>query len=610
MGFVTSALERHLGSFKVRLAAYFLLLALLPVLGTVWAFSEVATRSETNRADAQLHSALRTAVGSFGDRVARAEQTATSLAHATGFRDALTQKNRAALTRLYRRAPNAAFYARGQLVAGSRPSELSVRRSADVVDRKGRMLGRVVAFVALDAELLAQLQARTGVSKEDRLALVSGGDPVVGPAALRRVALPYEAPRDLEIGSQTFRGLATRLSENPDASLVVLTPKATIEAGAADLRRRMMALAALALSIAALLAYLLGRTIVRSVKQVSEAAGAIAEGKFSARVPVRGRDEFATLGRAFNDMASHLEERLEELAWQKSRTQGAIERFGHALAASHSTYRLVPVIVESIVEATGAAGGRLILDGEEITSVGKPDAGAQPLAIPLGPEGRDSGLLLLTPADGEFTDEARELAHWLASQARAALEHASLHKRLEFEAFTDGLTKLPNRRQLEESLAAELSRVERFGGALALVVADLDDFKQVNDRFGHLAGDDVLRAFAEVLRNNVRDIDTAARYGGEEFALTLPGTDLAGAESVAERIREAMAAREIKTFPGAVLTVTASFGVAAFPVCSTEEALFAAADEALYRAKAGGKNRVEVADECASLPDSAVRPGA
>jgi diguanylate cyclase (GGDEF)-like protein len=100
-----------------------------------------------------------------------------------------------------------------------------------------------------------------------------------------------------------------------------------------------------------------------------------------------------------------------------------------------------------------------------------------------------------------------------------------------------------------------------------------------------------------VLRANVREVDTAARYGGEEFAVLLPGTDLAGAESVAERIRSQMAERLVATVPGATLRVTASFGVAAYPSSPTEEALFSAADDALYRAKASGKNRVAVSGD-------------
>src|SRR5204863_5014205 len=181
---------------------------------------------------------------------------------------------------------------------------------------------------------------------------------------------------------------------------------------------------------------------------------------------------------------------------------------------------------------------------------------------------------------------------WLGSQAAVALENVRLHRLVERQASTDGLTELANRRQFEEALANEISRSERFGGMLALILADLDDFKQVNDRHGHQAGDDVLRTFADVLRDTVRDIDLAARYGGEEFAVLLPQTDLAGAERVAGRLRERMEARTVEAPGDESFAVTSSFGVASFPEASTPAALFAAADEALYRAKSAGKNCV------------------
>jgi two-component system cell cycle response regulator len=609
MWFVASRLEKYMGSFKFRLAAYFLLLSMLPLLGAVWAFSEVATRSEIGRADARLNAALRVAVDDFGTRVEQATQTAKSLARATGFQEALAESNRGGLVRLYREVGNAAFYAKGQLIAGSAPPPLSVRRSATVIDSNGVPLGKVVAFVALDDELVAALRARPGFARDDRLALVGEGRTIVGPAGLERLTHPLTV-RDVEFDGERQRMLATRLSKGgPDATLVVYTSKASIEAQAADLRRRMLALAALALGIAAIMAYVLGRTIVRSLKQLADAAGAIARGNFSSRVPVKGRDEFAALGRAFNDMAGQLESRLEELAWERARTRDAIARFGEALSATHNPYQLVPVVLESMVEATGAVGGRLIVAGDELAVAGDPEAGGRPLAIPLGDDHGETGLLLLTPPTTDFSDDARELAYWLANQARTALENASMHKRLEHEAVTDGLTALPNRRQFEEKLEAELVRVHRLGGTLAVIVGDLDDFKQVNDRYGHLAGDDVLRAFADVLRAEVREIDTAARYGGEEFALLLPGTNLAGAHHVADRIRVAMETRPIETFRGAPVTVTVSFGVAAYPDSPTADALFAAADEALYRAKAAGKNAVAVSG--GSRPSAAaVRPGA
>jgi diguanylate cyclase (GGDEF)-like protein len=284
------------------------------------------------------------------------------------------------------------------------------------------------------------------------------------------------------------------------------------------------------------------------------------------------------------------------------RVQDAIARFGDALAATHDPYALLPVIVESAVEATGAIGGRLVVEGNELARAGEPGAAGGPeLEIPLE-SGPEQALLILAPAGAEFAPESRELANWLGAQAAVALENARLHRLVERQAVTDGLTELANRRQFEQALAGEISRAERFGGMLALILADLDDFKQVNDRYGHQAGDEVLRQFASVLRETVRDVDLPSRYGGEEFAVLLPQTDLEGAERLAERLRKAVAERPMTKRPGALVAVTASFGVASFPGASTPAALFAAADEALYRAKAAGKNRVVCAE-----PDGAVR---
>jgi diguanylate cyclase (GGDEF)-like protein len=213
------------------------------------------------------------------------------------------------------------------------------------------------------------------------------------------------------------------------------------------------------------------------------------------------------------------------------------------------------------------------------------------LALGTDDDGNPLRLLIYSPGDGP-TDDARELAEWFVSQAAIALENARLHGIVKRQAVTDDLTGLANRRRFVEALEAELNRAERFGTELAVVIGDLDDFKSINDRFGHEFGNDVLRAVGDLLRESSRDVDVAARLGGEEFAVLLPQTDLEGGAAAAERLREGLARLSLPSPEGGRLRVTASFGVASYPPTDSVDHLLRLADSALYHAKAEGKDRV------------------
>jgi len=170
------------------------------------------------------------------------------------------------------------------------------------------------------------------------------------------------------------------------------------------------------------------------------------------------------------------------------------------------------------------------------------------------------------------------------------------NRELDRLARTDALTELANRRQFMEVLARELDRAVRYGRPLALVLLDLDRFKVVNDTHGHAAGDRVLKAAARALRSVCRDVDLAARIGGEELALLLPETGVAGASSLAERLRQTLEATQHELPTGGTFQVTASMGIAsAGENARTAADLMDRADQALYRAKEEGRNRVVVA---------------
>jgi diguanylate cyclase (GGDEF)-like protein len=251
---------------------------------------------------------------------------------------------------------------------------------------------------------------------------------------------------------------------------------------------------------------------------------------------------------------------------------------------------------EGLVPSVAGGGPPARWPGGPAPAKGEP-ACATALAVPLHARGRLYAVLALYRRRGAFTAEELEDVHGLARQASTAIQATYDHEDARRLSLTDGLTGLWNRRQFEMRAAQELERSARFGERFAVVLADLDAFKAVNDTYGHLAGDAVLIETARRLVTHTREVDLVARFGGEEFVLLLPQTDAAGAWNVAEKVRAEVAAAPVDTDQGP-LQISLSAGVACHPADgATIEALLAAADEALYEAKAAGKNRVHPASD-------------
>ena len=589
-----------MGSFKVKLVVYFLLLSLLPLAAAFWGFSTVAARSETRRVDARLQAGLRAALATYQDELVAADEAAAQLARAPAFQRALVRRDLGALRRLLKGREHLSVEANG-LQVGRRDPMAATRQVAVV--GSGGTRGAVVAAVPLDRALVVRLEGRSGLEPDEHIILVEDRHIVAGPRDTLGEgfdALPGKT-HTLSLDGTRYRTLvAETLTDFPSATLGVISPQTRIDAANhAAMQRMLIGLFACLLLVAAV-AYIEGRTIVRTLRRLVDATRAISRGELKQRVDVHGRDEFALLGRTFNEMAEQLQTRLDELERQRGRLRDVIARFGEALGATHDVEHLMRLIVEAAVEATSATGGVLVAASGELVQAGRPNEGAEKIEVPLIAGDVTFGSLLLFGE--EFEDEDRMTAVSLASHAVVALDNARLHRIVERQALVDGLTGLANRRQCEETLASELARLDRFGGPLALVVADLDWFKDVNDRYGHPSGDAVLREFAALLQESVRDVDLAGRWGGEEFLLVLPGTDLAGGARVAERIRVALSGRIVLSADGSAIPVTASFGVASTPPATTAAELFSAADAALYEAKRNGKNRVETAPEAVPHP--------
>ena len=205
--------------------------------------------------------------------------------------------------------------------------------------------------------------------------------------------------------------------------------------------------------------------------------------------------------------------------------------------------------------------------------------------------GQSLGVLAVAVEDGRELDELeRQLVADLARHLGIALENARLYE----QAIRDDLTGLYLKRHFLDRLHEEIDRARRYGKPMAVLMADLDHFKRVNDERGHLSGDRVLRELARLILASVRSSDIVGRFGGEEIALILPEQAAAGARRAAEKVRQAV---EASQFPaadeGPPIEITLSLGVAVFPGDGDDvDALLSAADQALYEAKRQGRNRV------------------
>jgi diguanylate cyclase (GGDEF)-like protein len=615
-------------SFRARLRLFFIVIVIFPMITMAIVLYQLIVASESSQTDARLSESQTVSLGVYQDEQDKAGQVAQDIGEDQQLADALDAGDKkdvqARLDTLAKRADvrfvKLKVRGKGSFTSGSTPAVASATRR--LVDQDQQPTGEItVATLSPDqfAQRIAGLTASEVVIDQDGRQL----------ATTKADAAGADLP---EHGAAEVSGVDYRVSSF-DANAVdgpiqvaLLMPdrdSASPTSGAS--------LAALAaffgfLVLAFAFAVAVSRRLQSEIQRLLEAAQRLGAGDFSVEVPADGNDEFAALGQEFNSMAAQLKARLEELQTERERLQESIRRVGQSVAAGLDRVGVLEIVVQTAVEGVSAAAGRATMRGpddklQEVARSGEPESfrralhaaeaavidagqvaeiqvgGASALAAPLGAnEGGDQviGIVSVARGDHAFTPAERELFAYLTNQASVSVENVDLHETVQRQAVTDELTGLFNHRRFQEVIAAEVERARRYGQEMGLIMLDIDNFKQVNDTYGHLQGDLVLREVARVLRQSSREIDEPARYGGEEMAVALPQTDLEGAYQFAERVRHAVEdlALPLPSGDGA-LKVTASFGVASLATAehADKDALVAAADSALYEAKRMGKNR-------------------
>jgi diguanylate cyclase (GGDEF)-like protein len=630
-------------SFRNRLTLFFVLIVVVPMVAVAFVLFSLIATSESGKADARLAATKRAAINLYREDYNSANRAAAKIGADVALAQALRADDRTALEArlgelLTEQHVRRIVIARGnQAIADVGNSTAVFPAARDLVGgASNRSFGNLqvsvqepVTYTRLTARIT---EAGTVVQKV--------GGPVLA-ASMKGVdagSIPSDRG-ELDVGDKHYDAASFAvpgfLGERD--RVAVLAPKAMESSAVRNGRLLAAGILAGFFVLAFTFALLVSRSLQRQIDSFLQAARRLGSGDFTVEVPTSGHDEFAALGEEFNKMSRQLEEHMEELNQERGRLQDAMRRIGETFAANLDREGLLEIVVKTAVDGVGADAGRAsvrpnasapleqvaltgTVDGLEeavraaeakVLETGEPCEatvdGVGALSHPMrrgdDAHARVSGVVSVARRDRAFSDAERELFHYLAEQAAVSIENVGLHETVERQAVTDELTGLFNRRRFQEAMATEVERSKRFGQPVGLVLLDLDDFKAVNDTYGHQQGDLVLREVARVLRETSREIDEPARYGGEELAVVLPGTDLEGAYNLAERVRAGIEELALPLLDGdGVLRVTASFGVATLPGSADGmRDLVAAADEALYRAKRAGKNRTVRAEASPQL---------
>jgi diguanylate cyclase (GGDEF)-like protein len=642
-------------NFRTRLLLFFVIIVVIPMVAVAVVLFSITEDNETGKADAELAAGLRVAHSLYNDERVRARGVAGDIARDAGLGRALSDGDATAarerVAELMAQHPQVEAIsvrgADGRRVAQAGAGTAIAFAAAAPARPGGNRLGTVAVSVTTGTEFVADVKKLT--DQETRLVR---GESVLA-STLGREDRSAESERELDVGGEEYRGRFMELREaaGGPVELGVYIPGEELSSSISERRLLIGSILFAFLLLALLSSLFVVRALQSQVNQFLEAARRLGRGDFTRPVPVEGEDEFAALGTEFNRMSEQLASKIDEVERKRHELEDTIRRVGEAFAAGLDRQGIVDLAVRTAVEACAADAGRALpIDARRMRGahVGRRDPellqaleAAERRAFRISPENGDELLATLEDEsvdargaaavdcdgvhalavplmarigsgklveyvgvisiarDGDPFDESeRDLFGYLSGQAAVSIENADLHETVQRQAVTDELTGLSNLRSFQETLDRELERHRRFKSDIGLVMMDLDDFKRINDTYGHQQGDIVLSAVARVLREHSRDIDEPARYGGEEMAVILPETDLSGAELLAERMRAAIEGLAIPRVDGkAPLRVTASFGVASLPQSASEkEALIAAADAALYRAKRAGKNRVKRAE--------------